>query len=561
MWYDVTHFNYMRIIMSNNTSVMRFLDSMITDDYKKYVKLNKNEEISFLVKDSDVLSQTKILSKKLQTINKIQNLAKNNNKDLQSFFGGFIYSSWRLGRLSESLICDLKKSLADPNKQLNDIDKQRIADLLVISAIQEIINTNRSAQMINAQITLEQILYEKTGVFNEDFYLTLLDKVNKKKSSFSLEPYVLEYTGILNVGFRLFVLRANRILNYLVMVLGSYYTYVEGFRAFQSAGWSPFLSFLSWVYFLPRMYYIFCRVLGAFFANGKSLYAQSIGWFARLKLVLLEFWPTIFNDLMWCGNGILTCFFLAGIAVPFIGIYLVIATQVCDFLINLFNSRLDKNSSDRFENCFKAANLDDKSGECDSTLELLRYRFEFERNRAFYTMINFTGLMVCAAFFMPAFLSISPIIPLVASIIAVLITLYNLNNLFYFRSEFPKKFGLGAIPAVNVGLRFVDDISKIKDHSTPLGAYKKGIIVERGKIKEDEVTVNLYENGEYKELKIRRIKFDQFSEIDSNSKRIEPLPLRTYDNLKNQLLVDKPKISQTKSSFFSSSLSTMDAAA
>lgn len=448
--------------MTFNSLVMQYLDSLAPSSQDKKFNIFHEKEHG-----------EDLLSKKIAVLKRIQEIStQEDTTEAVSFFLPFLDHGWDLSRIYSAMLYEQKKILLERQSSSYDkqIHAQKIADMMILTALLQVVIFKDKHIHYKALKTLDQLLYD---VADFDSKLEFKEVIAAPSE---LAGKIRENTRYYNLLLRLSSLRLYRVLNQLTKVLQDCKDYLNGLQAFKDNGGGVFFSYFSWVYFVPRILLNIYTLLSSIFdVSGLTGLEKAYGSWTRFKLQFQDLWQQLDNDLMWCTSGLMNCFILVGV-IPMLGVYIMIAAQTHDFIvnciINYIETRRLNNMMARFG---RVGDLQDNPGLLDG----LNKRAAFDKQFLFYTVANFAILLVCVAFMMPTFGSISPFIPLIAGIIAFLTTFFHFYNGEYFKKERKKIFGGSLIPDNAVGVLKIDYILKNENEVSdlPLGKYSSGLVM------------------------------------------------------------------------------------
>ncbi len=134
--------------------------------------------------------------------------------------------------------------------------------------------------------------------------------------------FIREMTAKINWYRLFFLIRLKRFFN----AIGGIEQVSHGYKSFVSAidKAGPALSYLGWIFYLPRFITNVCLLLKHTIAIEMSEDEKSIAWQNRLKNELSKRWYELANDGIWLSVGLINCFLLTGHAALFltVGLYL-----------------------------------------------------------------------------------------------------------------------------------------------------------------------------------------------------------------------------------------------
>ena len=456
----------------DNLWIMRYLDTVRTggNDCNSSALSGDNTYSNappFFFQSKNVDTLVEKLNAKIVLISKIHDMASKNDKESQEFFHGFYVAHRDINLAYSTLLLRIRKDIASL-KASQDKDKLKerialeIADRMVVAKLLSVILPREQQRYIREFKFLGQSLYDISdyNIFeNKQYYdgdqeklLTPIAIATDEISDFIGAAKRDVFTPENNL-FRLFLLRLRRIELQLAAIFASLTEYVSATSILENNGFRLFFTYIVPLWFGPRL--IFNIYLTASAIYGSSDYSAlelSFDPSVRFNALMSLIWGEIVNDLMWVSSGIIGCILAFG-AYAFVLPYIAIVAQTYDFITSIFRYIFD---TQRLEGMIKIYEDNkakkttvDKSNDGGHLIAIqdLKERLELDRQALLYAMGNFFILMCAAVFLLPIFGTISPIIPLVAGIAAVLVTIWHFNNTRYFNQERNKLYTGNLIPA------------------------------------------------------------------------------------------------------------------
>lgn len=471
-----------------------------TERPKLQAKLN---DFSFVIQGDAQDTVNDVLTRKINLVKKIR--AEHDSEDIAltaALFAPFVDKYKQLHKVYTVSLQSHKYAIASGSQKYDENVLLEIADKMIMAAVFEVA-IFRERHVYQEQLkVLEQVLFDislkKEGAKNTEHIfdpkslgLNLFASNIPKPSSFAANLRSTHNNW--NIG-RFFILRAWRsITKHFTVALAKCKTFMDGLNVAKENGLGGFFSFVSWVFFIPRLIVNLCTVsyslIGTLpiFAKLKLPQLENeYGWLRRLKMRLNAIGFEIANDLMWFTSGIINCFSLAG-SLPIIGVYIMVAAQAYDFFVMAIRNFVDRGT-------LNATNKDliriqQQYGLKDSThlLDNLKIRIEFDKKVLLYALFNFVLLLMCISLMTPAFGAISPFIPLVAGIITVIIAPFRGVYIHKFRNE-AKKFDPPLVSGSKAGFvtlqndedgKFTsdEDIKGYCASNNLFGVYSKGLLL------------------------------------------------------------------------------------
>lgn len=255
------------------------------------------------------------------------------------------------------------------------------------------------------------------------FYFDSLTDYGKKPDK--ITQFVRQNTAQSN-WYRLFLIRSKRLLNAITPLVKNAEHFTR-FVAFVDKYGNPFLAYLSWVFYLPRLltnlFLLAKHLIPGFWMDEKE---RELGFFRRLQVQLQRRWFEIGNDSVWMIAGILGCFVWLGPLAP-IGTYINIVLYGYDvFLAGLRAGielyRLKKLANHYEEIACNASN--NELGDIRHYQKYLHERIAFEQKRLLLSTATALTLTVAIIICAPI-VAFNPWISLVGAILLLAITIIS----------------------------------------------------------------------------------------------------------------------------------------
>jgi hypothetical protein len=227
---------------------------------------------------------------------------------------------------------------------------------------------------------------------------------------------------------RLMLVRIRRLFLILVPILANAKNYAN-FIAFLDVFFAPLLSYLAWVYFVPRLavnvFLLLKHLIPGFWMSDTE---ASVSWWIRLEAQLQRRGFELANDVVWLIAGALGCFLLVGTAaLAAAGMYVTIAAFFFDVLMAGLKVYLELNRLNvlfaEYEDRLLAQqdlHLPERA-EVGEYLHALRKRYCYERKILLLRVISTLALFLGMLFALPT-LTI-PGLPLAGAVIVIVVTL------------------------------------------------------------------------------------------------------------------------------------------
>ncbi|MDP3706078.1 MAG: hypothetical protein Q8R24_09235 [Legionellaceae bacterium] len=285
----------------------------------------------------------------------------------------------------------------------------------------------------------------------------------------TIRDWVLE-----NNWIRLLLLRLRRDCFMLLPFLQDHPEYQQGLRAVESGGTFFFFSNLAWIFFLPRLLTNIGLIYKHVFdASSMTDIELELGWKVRAHAQFVRRWQELANDMAWFSNGITTCFFLAG-KTPVIGMYLGVAMQGYDLVVASVRFYIEIKRYNEIKKDYLAAHMEKESQEMREFLQELEERMAFDRMALGWNVFNFSVLLLCVCL---TTVTGSPLIPLIAATLAVVMTLIHYAATRWFESKrLELNYGNQVIPNTARCSIMTNQIPAEKASDIPLGIFSAGYI-------------------------------------------------------------------------------------
>jgi len=490
-------------------------------------------------KDTTDLLQHKInLCKEIKALSKI---SESDNSDKRQkatlFFTPFLREQWENDRLYPVL----RKVLKDSKEKGSALYLDQLGDLLLFSTMIEAVHdqclntpseswrTSPPPAYRSDQDVYDQWIFDQTG---KDFGMgSIKPSATWSAGSSNIRIYI---ATVLN-HIRLFFQRLRRVAFTIAPLATEHAEYQQGLSALERACTFFIFTNIIWVFFIPRLFINFSLIFKhSFMRSHMSQLEWELGLWARFKAQIVLRWQELANDIVWFGSGITTCFVLAG-RLPVIGLWLGVAMQLYDVICSIITLYIDRQRyvtmMANFNNAQSGAAkvpvvglwpglvmeiygaidwvmdffvekkemqplcVEDNAA-LTAVLDALSERMAFDLDVLQFRCGVFIALATCVVFTMPYFAAISPVIPLVAAIVAVLITVINAMKMRQFENMRLNQYGRAQISpeeccairvsepsAELIAILMVEKPSSEQLTKINLGLFKRGYI----RIKNDQL--------------------------------------------------------------------------
>ena len=456
----------------------------------------------------DILSHERIndiLTEKIQLIIRIRELQYSEDVETVAIFLAPIVDNFK--KLEKAYTVSLQEYKANITAGRQKYDGKvllEIADKMIAASLFEVA-IFRKRRFFRGQLKdLEQALFDVSSSVNfEDGFdsrLKGLDLFAKRENDVLPNTYfasLSEWHNKLNPA-RFFVLRSWRwYKQQLAAFLVNCKDFIDNYKDTIAKYLGPFFAYLSWVFFIPRMLKNICTMIYSF-VGGSVLLAHlqfppleiQYGWYRRFKLRVKAIGAEIANDLMWIVTGVINCFALAG-SLPIIAIYIMVAAQAYDLFVMMARNFGDRTTWNALESDVVQLHQEKNLSDSNHFLDNLKARIEFDKRVLLFALFNFALLLMCITLMTPVFGSISPLIPLIASIVTIIIAPCRGYYLSHFKGETSRRFDAPLIDGTNRGVVaissdvFVDgkdftnltDLSDYCDEHKLFGIYNEGLLL------------------------------------------------------------------------------------
>lgn len=229
---------------------------------------------------------------------------------------------------------------------------------------------------------------------------------------------------------RLFAVRSKRFIDATALVLKSAENYRYFIKQINTIA-NPAFSYLSWLFFIPRLA-ANVLVMGKHFFHSErwmSKEERALGAATRLQLHFQRRWFELGNDSVWLIAGLLNCFVLVGPLAP-VGAYMTTVLFAYDILLAAIRAHIEigRLESLRHEHVqrIEALERQDSLAEADEARRYLAHldeRILFEKKRLLLSVANTTLLFLAMVLTVPFLASFGPFVPLIAGALLVIITI------------------------------------------------------------------------------------------------------------------------------------------
>ena len=194
-----------------------------------------------------------------------------------------------------------------------------------------------------------------------------------------------------------------------------------------------FLTYAGAIFFIPRLIMNILTLL-KHVIPGSWMTPEEIqlGWFTRLNAQWMRLWPNISNDTAWITNGILLSFYFVGQLLPFV-VFLSVGILSYDLVMAGLRFNLDTH---RFNQLIQEYDpIKESDPMMEQYLDHLKNTIAHEKQLLHLALFNFTILLIGMSLALPWLLVLSPALPLIGAVMAVLITFINFGGRDYLSNQ------------------------------------------------------------------------------------------------------------------------------
>lgn len=291
-----------------------------------------------------------------------------------------------------------------------------MAELLEILYRDYLIVPREVIRLRNEQSVYRSMLAHQKYQFSSDHRDDVVDTNITKNVRERTAP--INWSRLLLARIRKFLVLASPVVHHT-----GYSNLVTGVDAFAS----PIFNYASWLVFIPRLstnLFLLAKHLlpGAWMSKQE----EALGWQIRLKAQLQRRWFEIGNDLAAMSVNIINCFVLIGALSP-IGLYATAALLTFDVVYACLRVYIEvgrlKKLEQQYNDMLIIGNLPvDEHEQTKEHLVHLRQRIAYEEKRLYIQVALTTTLVLALALTFP-FFAVSPVIPLIGALIAIIATI------------------------------------------------------------------------------------------------------------------------------------------
>lgn len=233
---------------------------------------------------------------------------------------------------------------------------------------------------------------------------------------------------------RLYFLRERRLLLLLVPIIKDFAHY-SSWILWADAYVAPFLVYLNLLFFVPRLVFnLYTLCDNVFNESNMTPESKRLGVQARFMAQWSRLWPQLMNDLGWATSGVLMCFVFVGSWLPF-GIYFSVAMQCYDVVMATIRLCMDLNRLNHLTAQYQSLVSDEnKQHSALPALYFLHLNEAIRREKKllYLAFSNAVVLFIAVCLTIPIMAAISPWLPVVGAIVAILMTIVNFQLRSYF---------------------------------------------------------------------------------------------------------------------------------
>ncbi|KTD46050.1 hypothetical protein Lrub_2847 [Legionella rubrilucens] len=321
-----------------------------------------------------------------------------------------------------SVLCaQLSSDLLRKNASIEEITEQ-VASALMMSELlahlyRHYLNVPREVERLRK----DQLFYQKLLKARGYQFTSLSEQVEPD----TFTQKVRTMTASSN-WLRLFVVRSKRFIDAIVQVLKR----VEDIKPVTRFV-NPALSYLSWVFFIPRLAANMLVMGKHFYPSNRWMSKEelALGVSTRMQLHFQRRWFELGNDSVWLIAGLLNCFVLVGPLAP-VGAYMTTVLFAYDILLAAIRASIELGRLERLRQehvrHIQQLEQEDKPEDAEEARRYLMHldaRILFEKKRLLLSVANTTVLFLAMVLTVPFLASFGPFIPLIAGALLVTITI------------------------------------------------------------------------------------------------------------------------------------------
>ncbi|MGQ3891728.1 hypothetical protein [Legionella sp. CNM-4043-24] len=346
------------------------------------------------------------------------------NPDIARDFFRSLAKKHSLLALEYSVLCtQLTHDFFRTNRNDRQIMEQLATALMMAEILgclyRDYLNVPREVTRLrNEQLVYRQLLADIGYQFDQDVPLP-------EKPSDWISQKIRTMTVSTN-WLRLCALRTKKVLNAFVPLAskaGGYGKFVAGLDVVAA----PFFSWLSWLFFLPRLgtnlFMLFKHLIPGWWMSDEE---KALGAWSRFIAQLQRRWFELGNDALWAVAGLLGCFLLVGGLSP-VGAYLNVLYYLYDVVLAVIRIALELNRLKGLQADYRDMALREgdpqKRADIEAFERHLQARYDFERKRLMVSVLNTTALLLALILCLPFMFSINPVLPLIGAVLIVTITI------------------------------------------------------------------------------------------------------------------------------------------
>jgi hypothetical protein len=280
------------------------------------------------------------------------------------------------------------------------------------------------AQSLTNDILIYKSLLEGLGVDSPR-----LD--NEKRQKVSAVSRIVRNTTSSTNWSRLFAIRLKRVFDTISPLIKSFESYQKAISFLDKVA-DPVISYLSWVFYLPRLLInvslLLKHLIPGFWMDEHE---RKLHWQIRLRAQWSRRWFELCNDFVWMSVGLVNCFLLTGIFAAS-GVYLTVVLYTFDVILALIKFSLETSKYNQLlsECDEKIVHLQSQEQIKDNAalmrLESYRHhlhiRIKYEKQKLLLSVATTFALLGAMVFALPLFYAI-PVVPLIGASLVVIICL------------------------------------------------------------------------------------------------------------------------------------------
>lgn len=238
-----------------------------------------------------------------------------------------------------------------------------------------------------------------------------------KEDEYGFTQLIRNYTVPLN-WLRQFLLRVKRLIDNIAIL----FKQAEVYFKFAKAYLNPFISYLSWTFYIPRLstnlflLWTHCFI----FPFGMHKKEWNLGLGVRAFVGWVRHWFELLNDGGWLIAGLLGCYLLVG-GLSYLAPYVALWWYAYDVLLASIRFLVVMAQFFKIQGACKVNSVESQDKNMMDYRDHVKKRMDFEAKRLVLSVVTTVALFIAVMFCLPVFVA-HPIIPILAAVALVLIT-------------------------------------------------------------------------------------------------------------------------------------------